>query len=163
MGSTDWGEVFASTVGTTTAMGGTMTLELTLEDACCSEVDLFAEGTGTVAELGGVSSENPVGTAGMGGLITMGLSTSATSSEPDVIFVAFRRDCVPYSRVEKQAVNIFNLLHKNNKITLNKTAIRTKTVGMYEAFKKLFWLPTESVDYERILVIEKILEKIANE
>lgn len=167
MGNTDWGEIIASTVGTISVVSGSSTLDVCLGETShefgSGRTETFETGSETMGDLGGVSSENPEGTAAIGGLATTASGIAATSAGPGWIVILFRKDSIPYSRVEKKAVNIFNLLHKNNKITLNKTSIKAKTAKLYEDFKKLFWTSAESIDYDRILVIEKILEKIADE
>lgn len=112
--------------------------------------------------FGGLFTENPVGSSGVGVMASTGVASYASSQDPDVIEIIFRRDCVPYSRVEKNAVSVFNILHKE-KINFGKTAIIAKSLNAYNYLKKLFCKSDECIDIEKITAIEGVLERMRNE
>ena len=165
MANRDWGETIASTICTTSVVSGSLTVDVCLGETSyelgSGQTDTFDTGSETLGELGGVSSENPAGMAGVAGIVSTGLTSSASSEEKIIVF--FRKDSIPYTRVEKNATDIFNFVHKGDKMSLNKASIIAKTLNSYEDFKKLFWLPKDSINYEQVIVIKKILENIINE
>ena len=108
------------------------------------------------------STENPTGTAGVCTMVGTGSALSSISEEPDII-IFFRKDSVPYSRVEKNAVSIYNMLHRNKKISFGKVAIIAKTIKTYEYLKELFCSHKGSIDVTQVIAIEEVLERIANE
>lgn len=109
------------------------------------------------------STENPIGTAGVCTMVGTGSALSSISEEPDGVIIFFRKDSVPYSRVEKNAVSIYNMLHRNKKISFGKVAIIAKTIKTYEYLKELFCSRKGSIDVTRVIAIEEVLERIANE
>lgn len=113
----------------------------------------------TAGKVGPVSTENPIGTTGVG---VIALSVSATSEgEPDGILIIFHRDCVPYTRVEKNAVCIYNAVHKE-KLNLSKPVIIGRTYDSYEGIRKLFGKNGE-ISFDSICAIERVLESISDE
>lgn len=118
----------------------------------------------SVDYFGDIFTENPVGSSATGGTTGTGsaLYTFSTTNQPEEIEIFFRRDCVPYSRVEKNAVSVFNMLHKE-KINFGKTAIIAKSLNAYNYLKKLFCKSDECIDIEKITAIEGVLERMKNE
>lgn len=162
----DAGEFVGGTLGSSGWILGLVTV-----DACVGETSyemgsgregIFNTSSEVAACLGPESTENPIGTAGAG---TMLGSTTVLTGQggPEETFIIIRKDSVPYSRIEKNAVDIYNLWHKNKKMSFGKPAIITKTVKAYEYFRKLFCLSKDRFDVDKVMVLEGVLERIANE
>lgn len=81
-----------------------------------SESDFFAP----------LCTENPIGSTSLSMTVGSGLAISSESGEPDGIVIFFRKDSVPYSKIEKKAVNIYNILHRNEKISFEKNCYYSK-------------------------------------
>lgn len=167
MADNDIGGLIGGTIGSSSLMLGSSVVDVCLGETSyelgSGRSDTFDTGSETMGDLGGVSSENPVGTTGVGMIISTGVASSGSSEDPDGIIIFFRKDSIPYSRVEKNAVSIFNMLHKNKKISFGKAAIITKTKKTYEYFRKLFCTSNNYLDIDEIAVIEGVLDRIANE
>ncbi len=162
----DTGEFVGGTLGSSGWILGLVTV-----DACVGETSyemgsgrdgIFNTSSEVAACLGPESTENPIGTAGASTML--GTTTGVTCEiDPNETIIIIRKDNVPYSRIEKNAVDIYNLWHKNKKISFGKTAIITKTVKTYKYFRRLFCLSKDRFDVDKVMVLEGVLERIANE
>lgn len=163
----DSGEIISGVLSSTGLICGSLTVDACLGETSY-EIGLGRGGTiDTTLEamdyFAPQSTENPVGTVGVSTMVGTGSALSSFSEEPDGVIIFFRKDSVPYSKVEKNAVSIYNILHRNKKISFGKAAIIAKTIKTYDYFQKLFCSHKNSIDITQVIAIKGVLEHIANE
>ena len=91
MADNDIGGIIGGTIGSSSLLLGSSVVDVCLGETSyelgSGRSDTFDTGSETMGDLGGVSSENPVGTTGVGMIISTGVASSGSSEDPDGIII----------------------------------------------------------------------------
>lgn len=95
---------------------------------------------GTYEGIASVSGEGPAALAIFSPVIattSAGVSGESSGGE-EIIAIIFRRDAMPYSRIEKRAEKIFSQLHKGGEKTEKFPTIIAQNQETYDAFLPIY-------------------------
>lgn len=111
------------------------------------------------SETAQLSSQNPIGTTGFSTVLTTVNSTTG-GNDPDGVIVFFKKDAVPYTRIEKHANDIYKVFSDKTQTNDTKGIIISKSEKGYEEVQKLFGNKSLNVTIDNLIVLENVIESI---
>ena len=88
--------------------------------------------------------------------------TFGSSAEPEIIGIIFRKNAVPYTRMEKKATDLQNIFETESGAVNKKTAFITETKEGYELLNCIIDKDNISKNYDTLLALEKYLTNITS-
>lgn len=114
---------------------------------------------GSYESTGGISGEEAAAVAIFSPVIvttSAGVSEASTGGPEEIIAIIFKKDAMPYSRIEKRAEKIFSRFHKEEGRTEQFPTIIAKNQEIYDAFLPIYGKSIKSLK-ENLEVLEAAL------